>query len=233
MATERQIEANRRNAAKSTGPRSVEGKAVSSMNALQFGIHAETVMIVGEDPEALTQLAESFYRDHQPETAMERALLDNIIRDTWLLSRFFRIDAEIIDHEIEEDRYPPEVNRAGKAFLASSTQQIRLQRRIDATRRSQIQAFKELQRLQAERRAQPSAPQPQPPAPLLDVTAAPSAPKEQIGFVPQPELAPPAARTSVRSFPPSPRLTSTLARPSLAVSAFTTRNCGISPMGWV
>ena len=233
MATERQIEANRRNAAKSTGPRSVEGKAVSSMNALQFGTHAETVMIVGENPEALTQLAESFYRDHQPETAMERALLDNIIRDTWLLARFFRIDAEIIDHEIEEDRYPPEVNRAGKAFLASSTQQIRLQRRIDATRRSQIQAFKELQRLQAERRAQPSAPQPQPPAPLLDVTAAPSAPKEQIGFVPQPELAPPAARTSVRSFPPSPRLTSTLARPSLAVSAFTTRNCGISPMGWV
>ena len=231
MSTERQIEANRRNAAKSTGPRSVEGKAVSSMNALQFGIHAETVMIVGEDPEALTQLAESFYRDHQPETAMERALLDNIIRDTWLLTRFFRIDAEIIDHQIEEDRYPPEVNRAGKAFLASSTQQIRLQRRIDATRRSQIQAFKELQRLQAERRAQPSAPQPQPP--LLDVTAAPSAPKEQIGFVPQPELAPPAARTSVRSFPPSPRLTSTLARPSLAVSAFTTRNCGISPMGWV
>ena len=121
MSTERQIEANRRNAAKSTGPRSVEGKAVSSMNALQFGIHAETVMIVGEDPEALTQLAESFYRDHQPETAMERALLDNIIRDTWLLTRFFRIDAEIIDHQIEEDRYPPEVNRAGKAFINSST----------------------------------------------------------------------------------------------------------------
>ena len=193
MSTERQIEANRRNAAKSTGPRSVEGKAVSSMNALQFGIHAETVMIVGEDPEALTQLAESFYRDHQPETAMERALLDNIIRDTWLLARFFRIDAEIIDHEIEEDRYPPEVNRAGKAFINSSTHQIRLQRRIDATRRSQIQGFKELQRLQAERRAQPPVPQPQPPAQPLDVTAVPSTPKEQIGFVPQDSPQAPAA----------------------------------------
>jgi hypothetical protein len=35
MATIRQIEANRRNAKKSTGPTSVAGKAASSMNALK------------------------------------------------------------------------------------------------------------------------------------------------------------------------------------------------------
>ena len=29
---------------------------------------------------------------------MEAALIDNMIRDTWLLKRFFRIDAEIIDY---------------------------------------------------------------------------------------------------------------------------------------
>ena len=82
MSTERQIEANRRNAAKSTGPRSVDGKAVSSRNALKSGIHAESTIIIGEDPEALAQLTESFYHENQPETAMECALLDNIIRDT-------------------------------------------------------------------------------------------------------------------------------------------------------
>jgi hypothetical protein len=184
MSTLRQIEANRRNAAKSTGPRSVEGKAVSSMNALQSGIHAESVIITDEDPEALAQLAETFYRDHQPATAMECALLDNIIRDTWLLTRFFRIDAEIIDYEIETAVYRKPDNQAGRAFLSSSAHQTRLQRRIDSTRRSQIQGFKEFQRLQAERRAQP-APQPQPPAQPLDLTAVPSTPKEQIGFVPQ------------------------------------------------
>ena len=185
MSTERQIEANRRNAAKSTGPRSVEGKAVSSRNALQSGIHAESTIIIGEDPDNLAQLADTFYRDHQPATAMECALLDNIIRDTWLLTRFFRIDAEIIDYEIETAVYRKEDNQAGRAFMTSSAHQIRLQRRIDATRKSQIQSFKEFQRLQAERRAQPAAPQPQPPAAPLDVTAVPSIPKEQIGFVPQ------------------------------------------------
>jgi hypothetical protein len=213
MSTLRQIEANRRNAARSTGPRSVEGKAVSSMNALQSGIHAESTIITDEDPEALTQLAETFYRDHQPQTAMECALLDNIIRDTWLLTRFFRIDAEIIDYEIETAVYRKPDNQAGRAFMTSSTHQIRLQRRIDSTRKSQIQAFKEFQRLQAERRAQPPAPQPQPRARSLDVTAVPSSPSEQIGFVPQtppqapaaePSSLPPAAKTRLAALPNRP-----------------------------
>jgi hypothetical protein len=189
MSTERQIEANRRNAARSTGPRSVEGKAASRMNALKSGIDAEATIIIGEDAGALAQLTESFYRDYQPATAMESALLDNIIRDTWLLTRFFRIDAEIVDYEIEEALYKKEVNQAGRAFIDSSNHQIRLQRRIDQSRKSQIQGFKEFQRLQAERLAQP-------PAPPLDVTAVPSISKEQIGFVPQPELEPPAARSN-------------------------------------
>jgi len=198
MSTQRQIEANRRNAAKSTGPTSVEGKAVSRMNAIRSGIHADSAIIIGEDPEALAQLAETFYHDHQPQTAMERALLDNIIRDAWLLTRFFRIDAEIIDYEIEGALYKKEDNQAGRAFIDSSTHQIRLQRRIDATRRSLIQAFKEFQRLQAERLAQPAA-QPQPPAQPFDVTAVSSTPNGQIGFVPQ---FPPQAPESVAGHRP-------------------------------
>jgi hypothetical protein len=42
MATEKQRAANRRNAQKSTGPRSVEGKAVSSQNALKSSIDAKS-----------------------------------------------------------------------------------------------------------------------------------------------------------------------------------------------
>jgi hypothetical protein len=126
MSTQRQTEANRRNAAKSTGP--------------------------------------TFYHDHQPQTAMERAQLDNVIRDTWLLTPFSRIDAEIIAYQIADALYPKKENQAGQAFIDSSPDQSRLQRRINDTRHGQIYAFKELQRLQAERRAQPPAPQPQPPA---------------------------------------------------------------------
>ena len=207
MSTQRQIEANRRNAANSKGPRSAEGKATSRMNALRSGIHAESSIIKGEDPDALNQLTQSFYSDYQPANQMERAQLDNIIRDTWLLTRFFRIEAEMLDHEIESTFRPVENNTAGKAFMDSSRDQLRLQRRINDTRRSQMQAFKELQRLQAERHAAPPVQEAQPPDQFqdqpLDATAVPSTSNQQIGFVSQtpseapaeaPFPLPPAAR---------------------------------------
>src|SRR6202011_356544 len=138
MSTLSQIEGNRRNSAKSTGPSSVLGKAVSSMNAFQSGIHADSSIITGEDPDELILLAESFYRDHPPQSAIERALLDNVVRDAWLLTRFARIDAELLDHQINDTSYPSKDHPAGKAFIDSSTHQIRLQRRISETRRSHI-----------------------------------------------------------------------------------------------
>jgi hypothetical protein len=58
MATLTQIEANRRNAQHSTGPRTAEGKAASSMNALKTGIDAQSSVIPGEDAAALVALTE-------------------------------------------------------------------------------------------------------------------------------------------------------------------------------
>jgi hypothetical protein len=48
MSSELQIEANRRNAQKSTGPRTPTGKAVSSLNHTQSGLYAESQIIIGE-----------------------------------------------------------------------------------------------------------------------------------------------------------------------------------------
>src|ERR1700675_2388644 len=131
MATQSQIEANRRNAQHSTGPRTAQGKAASSMNALKTGIDAESSVIPGEDAAALAALTERFYQDCQPQTVIESTLVDNIIRASWLLRRFDRIDAEILIPSIEDSsRYPSPNGPAGKAFHQTSTTQSRLQRRI-------------------------------------------------------------------------------------------------------
>ena len=60
MSTENQIEANRLNAQKSTGPRSAEGKARSSMNALESGIDAKSLIIRGENIDTLLTLAAEY-----------------------------------------------------------------------------------------------------------------------------------------------------------------------------
>src|SRR5476651_1046985 len=121
MATLSQIEANRRNAQRSTGPRTPEGKAASSMNAFKTGIDAESSVIPGEDAAALAALAERFYHDCQPQTEIESLLVDNIIRAAWRLRRFDRIDAEILIYIMEDTNYPSPNGPVGKAFHTTSS----------------------------------------------------------------------------------------------------------------
>jgi hypothetical protein len=191
MATLSQIEANQRNAQHSTGPRTAEGKAASSMNALQSGIHAESSVIPGEDAADLAALTARLYQSCQPQTDIECLVVDNIIRHAWRLRRFDRIDAELLIHTIEDTNYPSPHGPAGKAFNNTANTQSRLQRRINDTSRLQREAIMDLKRLQSER----LQPQPQPPAPQSapqpTETESPTSP---IGFVPQthiPEPAPP------------------------------------------
>src|ERR1700760_1383486 len=99
MATFAQIQANRLNAQKSTGPRSVTGKAASRMNALQSGIDAKLLVITGEKAADLAALATGYLDQYQPANPTERAFVDILTRDDWQLRRLARADAEIWGHE--------------------------------------------------------------------------------------------------------------------------------------
>ncbi|SPF39545.1 hypothetical protein SBA4_2360006 [Candidatus Sulfopaludibacter sp. SbA4] len=76
MATDKQTEANRQNAQKSTGPRTAEGKARSSMNHLTTGIDAKSAIIPGEDPAQLQALADRIGAELKPATEAERHQVD-------------------------------------------------------------------------------------------------------------------------------------------------------------
>ena len=58
MTSDKQIEANRRNARKSTGPRTQEGKARVGNNAVKHGLLSQDVLVPGEDGAALQELSE-------------------------------------------------------------------------------------------------------------------------------------------------------------------------------
>src|SRR5947208_11247969 len=80
MATDKQTEANRRNAQKSTGPSTAEGKVRSSRNALKTGIHAELLVIYDEKAEDLQALIDEYYTECAPVTPQERFQVDTMIQ---------------------------------------------------------------------------------------------------------------------------------------------------------
>jgi hypothetical protein len=97
MATESQILANRRNAQKSTGPRTQEGKTIVSQNAVKHGLTA------GQDIISSESLADfGFYRDLMladldPAGPMESMLAERIVGLSWRLKRVGRIQNQAID----------------------------------------------------------------------------------------------------------------------------------------
>ena len=71
----------------STGPRTAEGKARSSMNALKTGLYAESEVLPSENPAEYEQLIARFYADHKPATALACQYVDEMIYGTWNLRR--------------------------------------------------------------------------------------------------------------------------------------------------
>jgi hypothetical protein len=156
VATQKQIEANRRNAQLSAGPKTEEGKRISSMNRLTTGLDAESQFVLGESREEFALLQTEWYDYHPPANPEERFQLDKLIRCEWLQRRFFRIDAQVTEYQsmLVERATGYEL---GEAFSKASLIFGRLQRRVDAVEKARTAARAELDRLIAAR----PAPQPQ------------------------------------------------------------------------
>jgi hypothetical protein len=103
MTSEKKAEANRRNALKSTGPKTPEGKAAVSLNALKHGLLSQEILLRGEDQEALRELDECLRNELQPVGELENLLVDRIIAAYWRLRRVGRIEAGIFAWERSEE----------------------------------------------------------------------------------------------------------------------------------
>lgn len=101
MATEKQIEANRRNAKKSTGPKTEEGKAVASQNSLTHGLTvsrvSKRILIADEDREGFEAFREDMLSEYSPVGPMEYVLTERIIGLAWRLRRSERMQTEAIE----------------------------------------------------------------------------------------------------------------------------------------
>jgi hypothetical protein len=87
MTTVHQIEANRRSALRSTGPRTEEGKRSSRANSYRHGLTAETVVPDVEDAEDYTAFEAAVVADYDARTAVERELVLRLASLMWRLRR--------------------------------------------------------------------------------------------------------------------------------------------------
>src|SRR6201995_5778535 len=87
MTSFRQIDANRRNAAKSTGPRTEDGKQRSRCNAIRHGLTAETVIGALEDAEDYKAFEAAVTADYDAQSAVERELVLRLASLPWRLRR--------------------------------------------------------------------------------------------------------------------------------------------------
>ena len=118
MATDAQIQANRENAKKSTGPRTPEGKARVSKNALKHGLLAQDSVIPGEDPAEFDRHLTTYQDTYLPRNCVEKEIVRQSADSAWRMRRLSRIEATVMTAGIERTRvhqetYRPERMREG------------------------------------------------------------------------------------------------------------------------
>jgi len=156
MSTDKQIEANRQNAQLCTGPRTEEGKARSSQNALKTGLHSKSELLVTESREALDELIADFHTRFPPATPEERSLVDALIRYEWLSRRYMAADTAVWNYWLRDDKNKD----TGVAFLRYSAELARAGRYFTTARKGFSTTLKELQALQEKRKSEPIASEP-------------------------------------------------------------------------
>lgn len=86
------IESNRRNARKSTGPRTPQGKAIAAQNALRHGLFAKDLLLSGESADELLELKTSTLTRLNPRDAFELELVERVVTACWKLRRLQRVE---------------------------------------------------------------------------------------------------------------------------------------------
>ncbi len=162
LISEKQHEANRRNAMLSTGPITTEGKATVRLNALRHGLRARTILLPGENAGEFHRLCADLESDWNAQTRTEQLLVEQMAVAQWKLARLEVGERSIFTQDMPAgqqmallDRFSTQRGRLERSFSKAMRELEHLQKSRPA-RAEQAAAAREPQLL---------APCPLPPAP--------------------------------------------------------------------
>ncbi|MGA8566541.1 MAG: hypothetical protein WB580_02000 [Candidatus Binataceae bacterium] len=156
MSSERKIKANRKNAQRSTGPRTGAGKARVAFNALRHGLTAKCVLVRDEGAEEFESFRLGLLCDLSPNGKIEQALAEKIVAKLWRLRRVPVLEVALCRRGDPSEIAPKEDDSS--IVATRSRNFLNLSRHETALSRSLLRDLHELQRLQAKRIGEPETP---------------------------------------------------------------------------
>ena len=162
MATASQINANRQNAKKSTGPRTPQGKTISSRNSLLHGMTSGKFLPPGTDPDEFFQLLDQFRGRFQPFDEVEDALVERLAAAEFKMRSIRYVDAGLFQYQLKICPMPEpfsadsRTNPVAWAFQCDAARNNALTKLIryeGFLQREFSRALRELYMMQDERRA--------------------------------------------------------------------------------
>ncbi len=143
MTSLKQINANRRNALKSTGPTSEVGKERSRQNAMRHGLTAETVVEPLENRDDYKAFEMSITAEFDAQTAVERELVLRLASVLWRLRRATAIETGLLQIGVPDEERPTHRSADTVAHSVFSMMEAALRNRSKGSRNNRREANSE------------------------------------------------------------------------------------------
>jgi hypothetical protein len=145
LISDKQHEANSKNAQQSSGPKTPEGKAAVRLNALTHGLRARSTLITNEKQEEYEQLWDRLVGEWRPQGPTELLYLETVSTSQWLLARVAKSESRIYEYlRIEFDE------KYFRLLALVAKQRAQLERSFRT-------AIQDLKQSQKERQSRPQA----------------------------------------------------------------------------
>ena len=167
MVSQLKSDTARANGAKSRGPTTAEGKEKSSRNSLKHGLTAGSgnILLDCEDPDQFDEILNKLHTIHEPVTAAEIDIVEEMVAARWRIRRMWTIETGLLNTEILTQKSSPSVSEGAdlnihlaSAFraLADDSRSLALASRYEARlQRLYDRAYKTLRELQQARKSEP------------------------------------------------------------------------------
>ena len=130
--SQKKIDANRRNAKKSTGPKTKEGKAKSAMNSMKYGIYSDKFLIKGEKKEDFDEYSNSYINWLNPNNPVLFDIVSQIIASGWFAKRYMIVESTIINTKPVEEKKESKENNKSQPIVISWLDSPELEEKYEA-----------------------------------------------------------------------------------------------------